>query len=69
MDKVKIYLSQWNVMRVLRLVMGILIIIQGVKAGMWLIAGLGVLFTILPLMNIGGCSVNGSCQVPPRERR
>lgn len=68
MDKVKIYLSQWSVMRILRLVMGIIIIIQGVKSEMWLIAGLGVLFTILPLLNMG-CSVNGSCQVPPRERR
>lgn len=68
MDKVKIYLSQWSVMRILRLVMGIIIIIQGVKSEMWLIAGLGVLFTILPLMNMG-CSTNGSCQVPPRERR
>ncbi|MGB7527664.1 hypothetical protein [Sphingobacterium cellulitidis] len=68
MDKVKIYLSQWSVMRILRLVMGIVIIIQGVKSEMWLIAGLGVLFTILPLLNMG-CSANGSCQVPPRERR
>lgn len=67
MDKVKIYLSQWSVMRILRLVMGIIIIIQGVKSEMWLIAGLGVLFTILPLLNMG-CSANGSCQVPNRER-
>ncbi|WP_218962222.1 hypothetical protein [Sphingobacterium sp. 1.A.4] len=46
--------------------MGILIVIQGVKAEQWLIAGIGVLFSILPLFNMG-CGVNGTCDIPNRK--
>lgn len=66
MEKIKIYLSQWTIMRFLRLIMGILIVIQGVKAEQWLIAGIGVLFSILPLFNMG-CGVNGTCDIPNRK--
>lgn len=68
MDRVRIYLAQWSIMRFLRLIMGIIIIIQGLKSEMWLIAGLGILFTMMPLLNMG-CSANGNCEVPSRNRR
>lgn len=54
-------------MRILRLVMGIVITIQGIKSGQWIITGLGIMFTALPLFNMG-CRANGSCDVPQRRR-
>ncbi len=66
MDKVKTYVAQWNVMRILRLIMGIIIVVQGIKADMWLIIILGVLLCALPLFNIG-CGPNGSCSVSRRD--
>ncbi len=60
------YLRSWNVVRLLRLVMGIVITIQGIMASHWLIAGLGALFTLLPILNISTCS-SGACEVPRRK--
>ncbi|MFD1166257.1 hypothetical protein ACFQ2C_11625 [Sphingobacterium daejeonense] len=65
---IKHYLAQWNIMRVLGLIMGVVIIVQGVKAEMWLIVALGILFSIRPLFNMG-CSADGSCQVQPKSRK
>ncbi|MVZ63431.1 hypothetical protein [Sphingobacterium humi] len=61
------YLKNWNVVRILRLVMGIIITVQGIQAGHWLIVALGALFVVLPLLNISTCA-SGSCEVP-RHRR
>ncbi|MDM1046965.1 hypothetical protein [Sphingobacterium hotanense] len=60
------YLRSWNVIRLLRLAMGVVITIQGVMASHWLIAGLGALFTLLPILNINTCS-SGACEVPRRK--
>ncbi|MGJ1264838.1 hypothetical protein [Sphingobacterium spiritivorum] len=60
------YLRSWNVIRLLRLVMGVVITIQGLMASYWLIAGLGALFTLLPILNINTCS-SGACEVPRRK--
>ena len=57
------YLRSWNFMRVLRLALGIFIIVQGVQAKEWLLVGLGTLFSLMPLMNIGCCGVSG-CNTP-----
>lgn len=46
-------------MRVLRLAMGIFIIIQGLLTNQWLIAGLGGLFSLISLMNMGFCGTSG----------
>lgn len=67
MNKIKIYLSQWNIMRILRLIMGIVILVQGIKSEQWIIVGLGVLFAALPLFNMG-CGANGTCDVQQRRR-
>ncbi|MEC5146998.1 hypothetical protein UNH65_25855 [Chitinophaga sp. 180180018-2] len=37
----KKYLRNWNLMRALRLVMGIIIAVQGFQSGQWMVAGLG----------------------------
>ncbi len=69
----KQYLQNWNVMRLLRLAMGILTGVQGLQSGEWLIASLGGLFSITALLNVGcgstaGCSTSFSasqkCQTP-----
>ncbi len=64
----KSYLKNWNMMRVLRLALGIFIIVQGIMAKEWLLAGLGGLFSLMPLMNIGCCGVSG-CSTPVSRTR
>ncbi|MDG4950178.1 hypothetical protein NLM59_04520 [Weeksellaceae bacterium KMM 9724] len=46
--------------------MGTFIIIEGVRTEMWMIFGIGVLFSLLALLNMGGCAA-GNCAVPPKE--
>lgn len=55
----KNYLRNWNFMRVLRLAMGIFIMIQGLLTNQWLITGLGGLFSLMSLMNMGFCGTSG----------
>jgi hypothetical protein len=62
----KNYLKSWGFMRLLRLVLGILIIVQGVVAGDWLFAGAGLLLSLMPIMNIGCCGTSG-CDTPVRK--
>lgn len=60
------YLKGWNFMRVLRLALGIFIIVQGVQIKEWLFVGAGVLFSLMPILNIGCCGVSG-CNTPVRK--
>jgi hypothetical protein len=53
-------------MRILRLALGVLIIVQGVQAQEWLFVGLGGLFSLMPLLNIGCCGTSG-CNTPIRK--
>jgi len=59
----KNYLKTWDLMRVLRLALGIIIIVQGVQAKEWLFVAIGGLFSLMPLLNIGCCGVSG-CNTP-----
>lgn len=59
----KEYLKTWDFMRVLRLAMGIFIIVQGISAKERLFVGAGVLFSLMPILNIGCCGVSG-CNTP-----
>ncbi len=61
----KQYLQNWNMQRVLRLVLGIVIVVQGVLTQQWALAALGSLFSLLPLLNIGCCGLGG-CAVPKK---
>ncbi len=54
----KTILAQWNAMRIIRLVLGIVIIVQGIYTNDYAIALLGGLFTLMPLLNIGCCGTN-----------
>ena len=52
-------LSNWNFMRFLRLALGIAIIVQSAIAGNWAMAVVGLLFTAMPVFNIGCCGTAG----------
>lgn len=54
-------------MRFLRLLIGVVIIVQGAMEGQWMIVGLGALFSLLPIFNVSACAM-GSCGLPPQRR-
>jgi hypothetical protein len=56
-------LANWNFMRALRLVLGVIIIVQGVQASEWMYAIAGILLSGMAIANIGCCGVGG-CNVP-----
>ncbi|HUH73173.1 MAG TPA: hypothetical protein VLZ75_02085 [Chitinophagales bacterium] len=58
----KDYLRNWNIMRFIRLALGIAIIIQGVQASEWMFIVLGAMFSLMPIFNLG-CS-SGNCSIP-----
>lgn len=60
--------KNWNFVRILRLAMGIFITVEVVKSGMWFLIITGVLFTVMPLLNIGCCS-GGSCSVSTKNHK
>lgn len=53
------WIQSWNLMRLLRLAMGIAIIFQGIDLEQWLFVAIGVLLALMPLFNIGCCGTNG----------
>lgn len=62
------YFDNWNVIRVVRLALGLAILAQGILTRQWMVAGLGGMFTLLPLLNVGCCGVSG-CQTAPPARK
>lgn len=54
-------------MKLVRLALGILIIIQGVQAKEWMFILLGVFFTLLPILNLGCCASN-ACSTPAPKK-
>ena len=59
-------LSNWNFMRFLRLGLGMAIIVQAVWEGNWTLGIVGLLFTAMPVLNIGCCGTAG-CSIPARK--
>lgn len=59
----KNYLRNWSIMRVLKLALGIFVIVQGLVQQEWMLIGLGGLFSLMLLMNIGCCGASG-CNRP-----
>ncbi len=51
--------TNWNLLRFIRLGIGLYLLIDGIRTGMWLLIGLGVFFTIMPLLNKGCCGTAG----------
>lgn len=63
----KNYLRNWNFVHVLRLVLGIFIMAQGVQTNEWLLVALGGLFSLMPLLNVGCCGT-AACNTPIRRK-
>ena len=60
--------GNWNFMRFIRLGLGIAIIVQAVIAKDWTMGILGVLFTCVPIFNIGCCGAGG-CSTPTNKKQ
>jgi len=56
-------LKNWNVMRVIRLGLGVIIIVQAVMVKDITLGLMGIFFASMPLFNIGCCGVGG-CDMP-----
>ena len=56
-------LRNWNFMRFIRLALGIAIIFQSVMNGNWAMGLVGILFTAMPVFNLGCCGTSG-CNTP-----
>ncbi len=65
----KAYFKNWDLMRVLRLALGIIIIMQGVQTREWSFVVLGGLFSLMPLMNIGCCGASRCNTVAPKRNQ
>jgi hypothetical protein len=59
-------LANWNFMRALRLILGVIILIQGFEAKEWMYAFAGILLAGMAIANIGCCGVGG-CNVPSKK--
>lgn len=64
----KAYLRNWDLMRMLRLAVGIFIVVQGITTRDWMITLLGGLFSLMPLLNIGCCGGAAACSNKPVSR-
>lgn len=63
----QVIFSNWNFIRVLRLAMGIAIIVQAFMAKDVLFGMIGILFTVMPVFNLG-CCTTGNCVMPVQEK-
>lgn len=57
----------WTFMRWIRLVISVLIIVEGIKMAIWPFVGIGSLFCLTTLLGIGGC-IGGNCSLPTNEK-
>lgn len=51
----KNYFRNWNFSRILRLILGVFILVQGIESQEWLLAALGGFIGLMPVFNIGTC--------------
>ena len=59
--------SQWHIMRIIRLMIGIMIIAQAFAGRNVMVGILGVIFTAMALFNVGCCGSNGC--IPNKKSR
>ncbi|MCB9032343.1 MAG: hypothetical protein H6553_00740 [Chitinophagales bacterium] len=55
-------LQQWNFVRVLRLILGLIITISSIQTTDYIFIVLGAILSLMAIFNIGSCS-NGSCNI------
>lgn len=58
--------SNWNFMRIIRLLLGIAIIVQAIVMKDWAVGILGIIFSSLPIFNIGCCG-SRACNVASKK--
>lgn len=62
---VKAWLMTWDWMRLLRLMLGVALIIQGFRDHDWMVGGFGAIFGLMALLNMGcgggSCGTGGRC--------
>ena len=63
----QVILSNWNFMRLLRLIAGIAITVQAFIARDLMLGMIGLLFTGMPIFNIGCCGTAG-CATPVNNK-
>lgn len=63
-----ILLKNWNLMRLLRLGMGIFIITQGILATEWAFILMGSLLSLMATFNIG-CFGTSGCNIPTPKHK
>lgn len=61
--------SNWTVMRFLRLAMGIAILVQAVMIKDILFVLGGIIFTAMPVFNIGCCGMAGCAAPAPKKQK
>ncbi len=60
------FLTNWNFMRIFRLLIGVAILVQAFVSKDVMFGLVGLFFTVLPMLNIGCCGVNG-CATPTNK--
>ncbi|HQN55894.1 MAG TPA: hypothetical protein PLC76_01410 [Saprospiraceae bacterium] len=58
--------NNWNFLRLLRLVLGAIILVEGIRSGEVFFLIFGAIFTLMPLLNVGCCS---AAYCNPRQQR
>lgn len=60
----KKHLQNWNWMRLLRIVAGLLILGEGISNRDWIWILLGTIFALLPILNVGCGCTGKKCKAP-----
>lgn len=63
----KAYLQQWNLMRIIRLALALIIFGQGFIVKDWTFFVMGALLALMAFMNIGCCGTAG-CSLPTSSK-
>lgn len=65
--KFKQHMGNWDLFRMIRLGLGLLILVQAIVTKDVTSGLIGLLFTAMPLLNIGCCSTMGCAPSKPRH--
>ena len=61
-------LTDWSFLRIIRVVIGAVIMIDGIQTVMWLSMIIGGIFLYQGIFNVGcGACVGGSCEIPENK--
>ena len=58
--------KNWNIFRILRLALGLFLMTEAFRTGVWFMTIFAAAMIIMPLLNIG-CCAGGNCAVPDRK--